>query len=252
MAYNVPNVAGVPQLLGGLVSYATGALSNALSDIAGLPISAGPQWGIFLNGQPVVVADVIMSIEFRGESVIADFPIEGGGFRSYDKVKRPWDVRFRFAAGGSQANKQALINSVEAIADDYKLYTFVSPEHVLQNINIAHRDYHRTATSGAGLLQEDVWGWQIQIDTSSGVSSTQASNPASADQASGGEVQTVVPASSGTGNFTDGSTLNGASQGAALGVPQIGAIGSGNISSGISGWSTINSTTPGSAVVSGM
>ena len=207
MAYAVPNVPGVPQILGGFAPSA--ALSILPSNFLGLgsttlsflPISVGQQWGIFLGGAPVVVAESVISIDYKQDWVIADFPIEGGKFESYDKVWRPFDVRFRFSAGGNESARQALLDSVAAIAGDLNLYDFVSPEAIYENVSVAHYDYHRTATNGVGLLVVDVWGWQIMLTTSSALTNT--ASPASADPSAVGPAQPGTPTSNQIGLAQD-------------------------------------------------
>src|SRR5690349_2276477 len=144
MAYAVPQVPGVPQLMGGFLPVPTPAL--VFADAINIAVSAlGPQWGIFLGGLPVVSSDNVVSMDARQEWVEADFPIEGGRFESYDKVLRPFDVRFRFSTGGSVAARSAMIQSVKAIAGDYNLYMFLAPDDVWENVNVSHFDYHRAA-----------------------------------------------------------------------------------------------------------
>jgi hypothetical protein len=70
------------------------------------------QWGIFQNGVPIVTADTVSSFEYKQEWALSDFPVEQGGFASYDKVHIPYDVRFRFVSGGSEANRAALLSSI--------------------------------------------------------------------------------------------------------------------------------------------
>lgn len=189
MAYALPNVAGIPPLLGGLLPVALPPLVTS-DQIGFLPSFAGPQWGIFLGGAPVVPADNVVSMDARQEWVIADYPIEQGAFESYDKVKRPFDVRFRLSTGGSVAARAAMIAAIKAIAGDFNLYMFVSPEDTWENVNVSHFDYNRRAES-VGLFSVDVWGWQIQVNQTSGLSNT--AQPDGADPS----VNTV---SSGAGN----------------------------------------------------
>ena len=160
MAFAVQPAPGVPALLGG---FAPVAGFGSLADISTqLPASLAPMWGIFLNGSPVVTADSVISMDARQESVVADYPLEGGKFESYDKVDRPFDVRFRFSAGGNDANRGALIASVkELLQDKSQKYMFVAPEDTFEDVTISHYDYHRTSTNGVGLVVIDVWGWQL-------------------------------------------------------------------------------------------
>jgi hypothetical protein len=197
---NVPAVAGVPAIDRNPI-FIGGALALLSGDMVPLPSApfATKQWGIFLGGAPVVSSESVVGVEFRGESLISDYPVEQGSFASYDKVQLPFDVRLRFAAGSNQAARAALIASIEAIANDTNLYDVVTPEYVYTSVSVAHRDYHRTARQGVGLIVEDVWLLQIQI-----VAPAQGSNTAQPDGQSpvnGGLVSPANPSASAISNL---------------------------------------------------
>jgi hypothetical protein len=145
--------------------------------------SPAPQWGIYLNGAPVVVADNVVSFDYREQWKIANFPLEEGAFESYNKVATPFDVRLRFSTGGNDADRQAMIQSIAAAIASTDLYDAVTPEATYQNVNIVHQDYRRTASNGAGLLVIDVYCEQVRVTTS-----TQFVN----SQGSGGQQQTTT------------------------------------------------------------
>jgi hypothetical protein len=179
MAFAVPAVQGVPALYGG---FSPVSLLSPLIDIsASLPTSLAPQWGIFLGGAAVVTADSVISMDARAEAVVSDYPLEGGTFESYDKVDRPFDVRFRFASGGNDTNRAALFASIKALLyDKSNQYMFIAPEDVFENVTISHFDYHRTNINGVGLPAVDVWGWQLLNNvnqTSGGTQSIGATPP---------------------------------------------------------------------------
>lgn len=156
-------------------------------------------FGIFSNGIPVITADSVVSMEFREEWIISDYPLEQGRFESYNKVYVPWDVRFRFAMGGSEAKRQALLASVAAIAGDLNFYDAVSPEAVYIHCNVKHYDYRRTSVNGLGLLIVDVWLTEIRTGGQTGAAVTfpliNTAQPFAADFINIGPVQ-PVPVSS--------------------------------------------------------
>ena len=171
----VPNVPGVPPL----GSYSVGLPVLLLADALGLPPSPlAPQWGIYLDGVPVVDADSVVTFDYRQEWTVSDYPLEQGAFQSYDKVQTPFDVRVRYAAGGSQQNRQALLDSIDDIAGTLTLFDVVTPEAVYQSVNVTHYDYRRTATNGVGLLQVDVWCVEVRVTAQAQFQNVQ--NPASA------------------------------------------------------------------------
>lgn len=189
---NVPNVPGVPALprLPGVV----GAVVNLLvADALSLLGIQSAQWGLFKDGVPVVVAESVVSFEWKGGGTVATFPIEPaasggtpGTFESYDKVMQPFNVRLRFACGGTVEDRQALEDSVEAAINSLDLMDAVTPEKTYQNVNPTSADYRRTAVSGVGLLVVDVLCEQIRSTASS----------------------TFTGAQGGTGNSTPGFDTN--------------------------------------------
>lgn len=181
---NVPNVPGVPPLSSFASSTITLLTADALSFLG---VGVFPQWGLFLNGVPVVTAESVNSFEYSQEWRIANYPIEQGKFASYDKVYMPFGVRIRFASGGSVAKRLALIASLDAIAGDLNLYSAVTPERVYDNVNVERLDYSRAAARGLGILVVDVH--VVQINQTGSVSFQNTQSSSGTDAVSGGTVQ---------------------------------------------------------------
>lgn len=156
-----------------------------------------PQWGIYLGGVPVVVADTVTAFDYKAEEVVADYPLERGSFESYDKVDRPWEARFQFVAGGSEANRSALLASADAVLGTLELYDVVTPEIVYRRGNVTRYDYRRTTANGVGLIVVDVMLQEVRIQGAKGTSAAQS--PSGADPEHGGAVDSVAP----TGNQSD-------------------------------------------------
>src|ERR1039458_9113877 len=114
---DVPFALGVPTLLRAIGDIPS-VINLLTSDTVSFGSSSASQWGIFLNGAAVIQAESVVDFTYKQEWVIADYPVEQGGFVSYDKVQRPFDVRVRYSAGGDTANREALLASVAAIAGD--------------------------------------------------------------------------------------------------------------------------------------
>lgn len=162
-------------------------ITQELAELGILP----PQWGIFesSSSSPVIIADSVLAFEFKKDWVVADYPLEEGAFESYDKVETPFDARFTFFSGGSLANRQQLIDSIESIAGDMNLYDIVTPEKTYPNCNIQHYDYRRVH-GAAGLIQITVWVIQIR-ETAEGELAT--ASPNGAQTTNTGQVQTSDP-----------------------------------------------------------
>ncbi|BCH11934.1 hypothetical protein MesoLj131c_61920 [Mesorhizobium sp. 131-3-5] len=171
-----------------------GILELLTQDAIGLLSGAFSQqlWGIYFGGVPVIIADNVVEVQYRQQWSISDFPVERGAFESYDKVQIPYDARLRFTAGGSAANRAAMLASIAAVAGDTNLYDVVTPEAVYLSCNFTHYDYSRRANEGMGLLSVDIWMIEVREAPSAAMSNTQ--DPSGASQVNGGTVQTA-PAS---------------------------------------------------------
>lgn len=196
---NVPNVPGVPPVIfapgfSDVVSLLTQDALSLLAGVASLP------WGIYLGPIPVVLADTVIAFEYRQAFEISNFPVEGGQFQSYNKVYRPFDVRFRFTAGGDLINRQKLLDSIGAIVGDTNLYNVVTADAVYLNVNLTGSSYQQSANNGIGLIAVDVMAEQVKAASSALLSNVL--NPSSAAQVNGGTVQSLVPSQAQLGIFS--------------------------------------------------
>jgi hypothetical protein len=184
------SIPGVPVLFGGVsISFPTlmtGDVVDALS------FGVGPQWGVYQGGSPVVVFDSFLEIDYRQTWNISDYPVERGGFESYNKVYTPFEARVKFAAGGTEANRAELLASVAAIAGTLQLYDVVTPEVVYQSVNVKHYEYRRTATNGLGIITVEMWLEEVRVTVSED-SSTTAGTSSANSSSSGVATDGVTP-----------------------------------------------------------
>ena len=89
----VPNVPGVPAVFFAPNSPVTPAVLTA--DLILDPFYATPQWGLYQGGAPVIIAETVTAVDYRKEYTISDYPVEEGGFESFDKVELPGDFHLR-------------------------------------------------------------------------------------------------------------------------------------------------------------
>lgn len=133
----------------------------------------GPQWGIFKDGKSVIKTENVPEIGGKLEWTISDYPIEEGGFESYNKVLVPGDFRVQFSAGGSLEKRKALLDSVAAIAGDLLLYDVVTPEKTYSSVNIVHYDWRRRSNNGLGLMIIDVYLEEVKANATAQFSTAQ-------------------------------------------------------------------------------
>ena len=191
----VPIGPGVPTLPANNVLNAV--VNQVVADALDLLFDNGQQWGLFLDGEPVIIAESVVSFEFKQNYRISTFPIEpsnqqsAGGFESYNKVQMPFDIGIRFATGDTPAARQALLESAAAACASLDLMDAVTPEAVYENVNPTHFDYRRTSNNGVGLIIVDMFCEQVRTTASSSFTNAQqAGTGVSADGT------TITPSSS--------------------------------------------------------
>lgn len=186
---DVPNVAGVPAVRR-LTSAVTATEPALTADSITVIATAKNQWGIYDSANAKVLdPDSVMSVAYDAEFRIADFPIEEGGFESYDKVALPYHARVVLTKGGNIADRRAFLTAIEEIRADLNLYNVVTPERSYLNANIARVSIDRSREQGANLITAEIILQEIRQNATATFT---ASQPSAADVVSGGPVQATA------------------------------------------------------------
>src|SRR5258708_39814856 len=121
-----PNAPGVPPLH----SFAGSTIPLLVADaIAIISAFLGPQWGIFLDGFPVIAADNTISFDLKQDLPVSDYQVELGGFQSYNKVTLPTELRVRMSAGGNVLSLAIFLHTIENQFTTTVLFLNVTPEN---------------------------------------------------------------------------------------------------------------------------
>jgi hypothetical protein len=148
---------GAPTLSGAAAGIFANVQLLAKDTVAAILGFGPPVWGIFdQNNTEVLVADNVISLDYKRNWKIADYPIEQGGFSTYDKVTTPFDVRISLSKGGSTSDKATLLSVLEFVGASFNLYNVITPEMTYMNANIEMIGYRRTATDGVGLITVEI------------------------------------------------------------------------------------------------
>ena len=202
-------------------------LLNAPSATPAAPAGTAPAtpsasaWGIYLTGTaiPALTADSVVSIEFKGEWRISDYPQEQGAFQSYNKVTVPFDARVMLAKGGTEADRAAFLEALDSIATatnadgSLAVYDVVTPERTYIGASVQRYDYRRTSREGVGLIVADVWLSQVRTAAAAAFTNTAAAS--GQDKQAVGVVQPQSPTAAQSAQV--GKPLSGASTGGATG-----------------------------------
>lgn len=176
---------GAPDLLSGAAPAA--APKAATADASGTQQAGKAEWGIYFKGDKLIEPDSIIAIEYTREWAIADFQIEGGGFASYDKVARPYDIRLRITKGGTEQDRRAFLSDIELISESLDLFDIVTPIKTYLSVSVSRLGLGQAASAGVGLLTIDLGIREVRI--TAGVSFTHVKDPGSAATVNSGTVQ---------------------------------------------------------------
>ena len=147
-------------------------------------------WGIYLQNTKVITPDSIVSLDYRREWRLADYPQEQGAFQTYNKVLTPFDVRLRMTKGGNAFTRGDFLDKIEEIAASLDLYNVVTPDATYTSVNIVSIGYSRTANQGAGLISVDIGLRQVRVTAKQTFANVKA--PAAQAPVSGGTVSTTA------------------------------------------------------------
>lgn len=162
---NVPLAPGVPPVFRDAAADAEAyaAILTADADYVARQETAR-RWGIVnQSGAYVLEPDSTVSVAYNRDSRILTYPVEGGGFRSYNKVQMPFEPVVTLSKGGKLTDREAFINKLEELVSSYELYNFITPEHTFLNVNIERIAYDRRSDRSAGMITVDVFMKEVRV-----------------------------------------------------------------------------------------
>ena len=201
---DVPAFPGVPQVFRGPNNPVTGGLSDTIGGVrmgdgaqpltsdADIVVTAQTKWGIYTpDGELALAVDSVFRLEPSREFRISDYPVEDGGFQSYNKVATPGETRITVTKGGPPAQRQAFLNALDALIESTDLVTVLTPDESFLDRNLVRYDYVRSAESGATLLILELM--LIEVRQTAVAEYTKSKKPSGADTVNGGPVQPETP-----------------------------------------------------------
>ena len=183
---------GVPPLLNKISNVVSNIalVSNDIALVASF--FSGPKWGIFdTSGNVLIEADSVVSLEFKREYRIVDYPMEAGAFASYNKVKTPYFARVQLTRGGSVNDRNAFFAAITALAESLTTVNVVMPEGVINNANLESYNMRRTVDSGISLITAELTFKEVRVTAYTQSDYTTA--PDGADLVSVGTLQPQTP-----------------------------------------------------------
>jgi len=122
-------------------------------------------WGFIEEaGDSKLIPDSFIDFEYREERKIPNYPVEGGGFSSYNKVALPFDVRVTVSCNGNGImSKENFLYVIEQYINSLTLLSVITPNFTYNNCNLIHVDYRREAKQGVSLIIAQLWFQEVKI-----------------------------------------------------------------------------------------
>lgn len=185
---DVPKVPGVPAVARGILNPGTATEPKLTQDSITVTAAAKNQWGVYTKaGAKAVEPDSISAIGYDAEYRVADYPIEEGGFETYDKVALPFQNRVVMTKGGTLEQRRAFLRSIDEIRSDLELYNVVTPEWTFLDVNVVRIGIDRNRENGAGLITVELQLQEVRQNVTASFSKTR--DPASSETFNTGSIQ---------------------------------------------------------------
>jgi len=214
---NVPNSPGVP-LIPRSPNFPplAGIGLGVLEGIIWRSFQINSRWGIFDNqgralGNPqnLILESIgigstlsTASVEFTKETRVSDFPLEKGGFASYNKVELPAEPIVTLNISGSDSARQAFLNDIDKACKSTDLYDVVTPEITYKGYAIERYNYQRKSERGCTLLRVEI-GLKEVREVSAQFTKAAPKQPGAQPQVDNGKVQAQQPSVSTLKSITD-------------------------------------------------
>lgn len=209
---------GIDLLNTGAPAYAIVTAGSTATQGGFLAAVAGKLGGVN-GGTPVITPDSVLSLEWRGEERISDYPLMDGTFSSFNKVKVPYDLRMVMTcqglnyvqevlqsvtqqidqalgnlglAFGQPMDRPAFLQQLDAMLDDTNLYDVVTPDKVYKNVNLVSYNHAKKNDEGATMIVAELLFREVRVsqasfyDTPISSASESAATPVNIGTVSGG------------------------------------------------------------------
>ncbi len=216
---NIPAYPGVPNLvrranIPPVVTISLGLIQSVLASAMQSDVS----WGIFdskgnqLGGDPQNLGlgaallqagitgggSILSTVDFDyvKETRISNFPLEAGSFANFNKVEMPANPVVTLAFAGSEEDRAAFINAIDAACKSTDLYSVVTPEVTYVNYSLERYRYARKAARGATLIVMEISLEEIRQVSAAFTTATPIKapqDPAATSAVDSGKVQATPP-----------------------------------------------------------
>lgn len=119
-----------------------------------------------IKGHYALKPDSFVKFEYKKDNKIPNYPVEQGGFQSYNKVALPYEIKLTITKGGLGNNSYSVLpfmEKIQTLLSSTDILTIVTPERIYGTTNLIHFDYRKEARNGAVLLIAELTFQEVRI-----------------------------------------------------------------------------------------
>ena len=135
------------------------------------------------------------SFDYSKEMRVSDFPIENGGFASYNKVEMPATPVVSFAISGSESARKDFLETIDKAVKSTDIYTIVTPEKKYTSHTLERYSFSRKSSKGVTLLIVDIALREVRT-VSAQYTKTTPKEVGATQKVDNGKVQPTTPSKS--------------------------------------------------------
>lgn len=123
---------------------------GALAEAVDLFSSQYTQWAIYYTGtsNAAIIPDSVPSIGHRDQSRVSNYPVENGGFASFNKVEVPYDFRIRLTCMGTNMTRADFLAQLKVMKKSIDLYDVSTPEMLYASCSLVAYEMERDSRNG--------------------------------------------------------------------------------------------------------
>ncbi|MDR1396857.1 MAG: hypothetical protein LBJ14_03920 [Desulfarculales bacterium] len=146
------------------------------------------------SGAAAITFTSFIDLDLRSRSQALAYPIEAGGFASYNKTDSPLDIRVSLAAQGSDSDFEYILARLEQYKRQAVKLAVVTPAALYQSMTLEKYSYKRSREAGAGMLTVELDLVEVRevITQAAATVITKPKNPTSADTVNNGRVEALL------------------------------------------------------------
>jgi len=187
---DVPNAPGVPNVPRSPNAQFDGQVTQSFTQT--IVQTNASKWAILDDsGRTVLQPDTYTDFQIRSEAIIPNYPVEQGGFSSYNQVDKPYNIKITAVVTGSgDLSRGQFVQSVIDLKESLNLSTIVTPDAVFSDAKLISYGWSQRSNHGLTMLMVELIFQEVRQTATAVIT---VAKPSGQDKKKIGQVSTIPP-----------------------------------------------------------